>query len=162
MRGGERGRDHLRRAAATVGALLALLPVAACRTDDAGGLECAAATTAAAGGQLPALDSVPQAQVVSAMLVWRSRVPRGAARGVRDAGASVAHEFSVQPALLVSATGAQLRRLRGAHPDAELALGVGGTRQMCVVGQYVRPAGHRLTAAKRKVKSLAKWLLGRE
>jgi hypothetical protein len=142
--------------------MLLLVPPAACRTEHAGELECAPATTAARGGQLPALDSVPQGQVVSAVLVWRSRVPREAPRQVRDAGATVAYEFTAQPALLVSATAAQLRRLRGAHPDAELALGVGGTRQICVVGEYVPPAGDRLTAAKRRLRALAKSLLGRD
>jgi hypothetical protein len=142
-------------------ALVAALAVTACRPGDVGELECAAATTAPAGGLLPSLDSVPQGRVVSAVLVWRSRVPREAVRRVRDAGGTVAHEYTAQPALLVSATGAQLRRLHGTHPDADLAFGVGGTREICVVRAYTPPAADRLTAAKQRVRALAKRLLGR-
>jgi len=148
--------------AVAAGAALALLPGVACGSDGVGEIECAAAPGTAAGGAIPVVDSVPQAQVVSALLVWRSRVPRGAGRRVRDVGATVAHEFSAQPALLVSATGAQLRRLRGAHPDADLAFSVGGTRQICVVGRYTPPASDRLDAAKRRARAMAKRLLRRE
>jgi len=137
-----------------------MLAAVACGRQSADdGVECAPVVTAGVGGAIPSLDSIPASQPVSALLVWRSGVPRGAERSVRAAGGQVAHAFGAQPALLVSATGVQLRRLRGEHPDADVALPLSGTVQLCVVGEHVVPVRDRITEAKRSAQALARRVL---
>jgi hypothetical protein len=143
-------------------ALVALAACQACAGSGAGDLGCVPAATAGPSGQLPALDSVPKGESVSAVVVWPSGVPRDAERVVRAAGGTVAHEFRAQPALLVSATGAQLRRLRGARPDAAVTLGAAGTTEICLVAAYSPAPEARAAELTRRARALARRVLGRE
>jgi hypothetical protein len=72
----------------------------------------------------PSLDSIPADSLVSALLAWDGGVPRGKGDELRALGVEVVYEFQFQPAILVGATGVQLRTLAASDPTVEIKISV--------------------------------------
>lgn len=115
--------EHRTLTGATQALLVAILSLAACEKRGSPTEASCEQLALSAAVTSQSLADVPDDSVVVVALVWKTGGPLSA-DSLQAMGMVVVYTFHFQPAVLVQATGSQLRRLTAADANVEVSFGV--------------------------------------